>query len=125
MENAKSLRIFLVSCSGFQDIYVVAPSFDDAREKWLNEYINIEEETLQPTPEGERICPMPDTIAYITDYDCVITPDLEDRKQIYLKKSLLQEVWTHLCLEDNPWERITDPDLRARLEVELKKKGAE
>jgi len=62
--------LYLIQCSGYESIYVMADSFDHARQKWLNQYINIDEDTGLPC--GEPISPMPDVIAFIAGIDQVI-----------------------------------------------------
>ena len=62
--------LYLVQCQGYQNIYVMADSFDHARQKWLGQYINIDEDTGKPSEE--LISPMPDTIAFLAEVEEVI-----------------------------------------------------
>lgn len=54
--------LYLIVCQGYENVYVMADSFDHARQKWLDKYINIDEETGKPC--DDPISPMPDTIAW-------------------------------------------------------------
>ena len=65
-------KLYLVTCQGYENIYVLAESFDAARQKWLDEYINWDEEEGIPTPIEDRISPEPDTIAYLANGNQVL-----------------------------------------------------
>lgn len=57
-------RLFVITCQGYETVYVLAPSFDEARVKWIDNYINADDDGT-PVPEEERIFPMPDSISYL------------------------------------------------------------
>ena len=62
--------LYLIICSGYESVYIMADSFDHAREKWLDQYINIDEDTGKPS--SEPISVMPDTISFVVGPEQVI-----------------------------------------------------
>ena len=61
-----SAGLFMVVCHGYDNVYVKAESFDDARERWVDEYINFD------SGDKAKINPMPDTIAFLCEEECLI-----------------------------------------------------
>ncbi len=63
--------LYMVVSQGYSNIYVMADSFDDARTKWLEKYINVDEDG-KPCSVPDQFYPMPDTIAFLAEKDEVI-----------------------------------------------------